>query len=72
MVVVPIAMPETRPDETPIVATAVLLLAHVPPVTALVSVFDPPVQTVFMPVIAGGKGFTVTIIVDIQPVENIL
>lgn len=72
MVVVPIATPETTPVEKPIVAMVVLLLAQVPPVTELLSAFVPPMQTEVIPVMAGGKGLTVTTMVDIQPVENIL
>lgn len=72
MVVVPIANPETKPVEIPIVAIAVLLLAQVPPVTALLSAFVPPMQTDVMPVMAGGRGFTVTTLVVMQPVKNIL
>jgi hypothetical protein len=45
IVVVPAPAPVTTPDESPIVATTVLLLIHVPPVTELDKVVLLPTQT---------------------------
>jgi hypothetical protein len=52
--------PVTIPVVSPMDATAVLLLVHVPPVIASESVMAEPVHTVEEPVIGGGAGFTVT------------
>ena len=49
------------------VATAVLLLLHVPPEGELTKVVVSPVQMVALPLIAVGSGFTVTICVRLQP-----
>ncbi len=62
IVLVPVVNAVTTPVDAPIVATVVLLLVHVPPVTALVSAAVVPVQTTAGPVI-GATGFTVTAIV---------
>lgn len=59
-------MPVTTPDDNPIVATPGLLLVHVPPVTASVSVVVPPMHIGAIPEIAGAV-FTVTIIVEVHP-----
>lgn len=66
MVAVPAEAPLTTPLEAPIVATAGLLLLHVPPVTALLSVVVPPTQIVVVPVIAD-VGLTVSVAVEKQP-----
>ena len=68
---VPIATPETTPEADPTVATPVLLLLHVPPVTASVSVVVEPVQSVTVPRMAVGVGFTVTTKVAEQLVPEI-
>ena len=71
MVAVPAATPVTTPDAVT-VATPVLLLVHVPPAVASVSGVVNPTQTDNVPVIAGGKGLTVTTTVGaIQPVGNV-
>ena len=62
----PTETPETIP-EAPTVASSVLLLVHVPPVVVLPSAVFSPMQTVAVPVIAAGKGLTVTAIVLKQP-----
>lgn len=69
----------TEPAETPvtfpeasIVARDVFELLHVPPAVASVSEMIDPTQTLVLPDIAAGKGFTVTVITDIQPVAVIL
>ena len=54
-------MPETT------VATAVLLLLHVPPVVGCDKVEDDPMQVFVVPVIAEGAPFTVAIVVTLQP-----
>ena len=54
------------PDEVPTVAFA-LLLVQVPPPASLNVVVNPG-QTFSVPVIAEGKGFTVTGVDDAQPV----
>jgi hypothetical protein len=55
---VPAVIPNTLPPLLT-VPIAVLLLDHVPPVP-LVNVIDDPTQTVELPVIADGTGFTVS------------
>lgn len=66
----PVAIPVTIPKpET--VATAVLLLLHIPPAVASLRAIVAPAHTVVGPVIADGKGFTVTTVVMLQPVPNI-
>jgi hypothetical protein len=45
----------------------VLLLVHVPPVSAFVSVIVEPAQTDDGPPIVAGSGLTVTVIVLAQP-----
>jgi hypothetical protein len=52
----------------PIEATAVLLLLHVPPPTALVSVVLSPAHSDDKPAMAA-RGFTVTTVMAAQPVE---
>ena len=69
MVLVPTATPVTIPVP-PTVATAVLLLVHVPPPVASVSAAVPPRQMLTAPVgMIGDAAFTVTIVVALQPVE---
>ncbi len=52
-------MPRTEPVNEPIVAAAVLLLAHVPP-GELVNVFVAPTHDTLDPLIAVGEALTVT------------
>lgn len=66
MVLVPPPVPVTMPDVTPTVATAVLLLAHVPPVTASLSVVVVPWQRLPAPAMAVGVRFTVIVAVVIH------
>ena len=54
-----------------VVATAVLLLVHAPPVLVLLSAVVRPAHTFIVPVIAAGNGLTVTAVVLIQPVASI-
>ena len=59
MVVVPVVSALMMPEDEPMVATAVLLLLHVPPVVASASVAVAPTQADVGPVI-GEKAFTVS------------
>ena len=68
IVAAPGEMPLTTPVPEPIVAMAGLLLLHVPPVVALLRVVVKPGQTLVVPVIAVGNGFTVNVTVFRQPV----
>jgi hypothetical protein len=52
------------------VATAVLLLVHVPPVEASLNDAVEPVHILLVPAIADGNGLTVTTDVDIQLADN--
>ena len=69
MVELPAVMPATVPD-VPTVAFALLLL-HVPLPVASLNVVDEPAQTLIVPVIAAGNGFTVTAAVTLQPGPDI-
>ena len=66
MVVVPAVIPVTILVAVPIVATEVLLLAHVPPAVASLKVLVAPVQALGVPLIALGDVFTVTTVVVLQ------
>ncbi len=70
MVGTPVATPVTTPVPAPTVASVVLLLLHVPPVTASFKVIVAPVQTDAEPttVIARGVGLTVIVVAAKQPV----
>ena len=57
---VPAVMPDTTPEEEPTVATVVLLLVQLPPAEPSVNVVVWPIQTLAVPPIAAGNGFTVT------------
>ena len=65
MTAVPADIPETMPDDAPMLATEELLLLHTPPATVLVSVDDVPGQSVVVPLIVPtvGAAETVTVIV---------
>ena len=54
MIVVPAETPVTKPVSEPIVATATLVLAHVPPAVASVSVMVDATHTGETPPIAAG------------------
>ena len=66
MVAVPAATPDTMPD-VPMVATPVLLLAHVPPTVAEDSVVVVPAHKEVVPVITAGIALTVTVVVLTHP-----
>jgi hypothetical protein len=61
----------TKPVEEPTVATAVLLLLHVPPLIELLNVVVPPLHMRAVPVIAAGDALTESVWVACvpQPVE---
>ena len=65
MTAVPTVTPVKMPDDVPIVATALLLLLHVPPVTGSVSVDEPPAQTVVTPFM-GATGVTVIVVEELE------
>jgi hypothetical protein len=68
MVTLPAETPLTTPVPAPAVATDVLLLVHVPPGVALLSVVVAPTQTVEEPgLMAGGAAITVTGFVTKHP-----
>ena len=62
--------PVTAPLPDPTVAMATLLLVHEPPRVASVRLVVAPAQTVAAPEMAEGVGFTVMIVVVLQPVGN--
>ena len=68
MVATPAETPVTMPLAKPTVATAVLLLCHVPPVVASCSVAVEPAHTAAVPVIAETVALTVSRKVATQPV----
>jgi hypothetical protein len=55
------------PVDEPTVAIVPSILLHVPPARVLFHKVVRPVHTVADPVIAGGKGLTVTVVVEKQP-----
>jgi len=67
-------LPETTPVTTPeefTVAVPVLLLLHVPPVVVSPKAVVAPWHTFVMPVIDAGTGLTVTMVVRVQPDEDV-
>jgi hypothetical protein len=64
---VPADTPFTIPENVPIIATAVLLLLHVPPGVGLVSIVVVPRHALSRPDIGLGSGFTVTVVIAVQP-----
>lgn len=70
MTAVPPATPVNTPDEMSMVATLVVLLLHVPPAAASLSVIVEPAQTVVGPVGAVATELTVTTFVAEQPSES--
>jgi hypothetical protein len=67
MLAVPPAIPDTIPD-VPTVATALLLLLHVPPDVTLLNPVVLPVQVNKVPVMEDGNSVTVTVVDTWQPV----
>ena len=70
MVVVPAAIPVTRPVPEPTIATLVLLLVQTPPEIASLSVIEVLGQILVTPVIAPGATLTVKTDPDPQPVNE--
>jgi hypothetical protein len=68
---VPAVIPVRTPDDDPIVATAVLPLAHAPGEEASDTTEVAPVHIPTFPVMAAGSGFTVTFIVRKQPDDKV-
>lgn len=66
----PASTPDTTPVEEPTTAIVVRLLLHVPPEGVELSVTVAPAHTWVVPVIADGKGFTVTTAVARHPDDN--
>ena len=71
ILVVPLETPVTMPLAEPAVATAALLLDHVPPVVVCERNVIAPTQTVSEPDIAPIGAFTVTSVVRRQPVLSV-
>jgi hypothetical protein len=67
---VPTVTPLTMPEEEPMVATEMLLLAHVLPGVGEFNVVVPPTQSKGFPVIAPGIGLMETVIVALQPMPG--
>lgn len=64
--------PVITPVVNPILASAVLLLVHVPPVIASESMIEDPVHTLPGPVMGGGAAFTVTVTDTVQLVVYVM
>lgn len=67
---VPVATAVSKPELAPMVATVVTELLQVPPVPDD-KVVVAPWQSVVTPLIAGGAGFTVTVVVAAQLVGSV-
>ena len=64
--------PDTRPEETPMVATDVVTLLHVPPgVVGTLRAEVAPAHSVSEPLMAPGSAVTVTVLVTKQPVLSV-
>ena len=74
IVAVPGVTPLTTPLVEPTVATAVLLLLHVPPLTASANVVFAPTHADTVPVMLAGATFTVivAVVLDKHPVTPLL
>jgi hypothetical protein len=66
---VPKLTPVISPVDDP-ADTFKLLALHTPPVIASPNVITEPMQTADRPVIAAGTGFTVIVLVAVQPVTG--
>lgn len=67
IVAVPAATPVTSPLNEPTVAIPVAELLHIPPPLTSARVVIPPTQTVAVPVIGAGDGFTVIVLETLHP-----
>ena len=63
----PADIPETKPVDPPIVAIPVAALVHVPPGVVLLNEVLSPIHALGIPVIGAGTGFTVMVVVVVQP-----
>jgi len=70
MILVPEAIPVTRPVPLPIVATEGRLLVHVPPGVGSTSVVVPPTHIFVVPTIVAGVAITLNDVVALQPVTG--
>jgi len=70
MIELPAVTPVTTPPAV-IVATAGVPLLHIPSAVASLKVVVDPTHTLVVPVIAAGKGFTVTVVVTAHPVGKV-
>jgi hypothetical protein len=59
------------PVAVPAIATPVFVPLHVPALVASLKVAVAPIQTYIVPVIAAGRGLTVTIAVAMHPVGSV-
>jgi hypothetical protein len=59
------------PLTDPMVATVVVLLIQVPPLTEFVNIADAPWQILDGPEIAAGTGLIVTVFTAVQPVGRV-
>ena len=69
--VVPPATPVIIPELVPAIATAVLLVLHVPPVTASVNVVLEPAHIMAVPLIEVGAWLIDTVVIAIHPVASV-
>jgi hypothetical protein len=67
---VPAETPQRSPVD-PMVATEVVVLLHVPPDVASLMVVHWPTHTMGEPLMAAGKGLTVTTMVVVQPAVEV-
>ena len=67
----PAATPVTTPVVEFTVAKEALLLLHVPPTVASLSVLVKPIHALAVPVMDAGNGLTVIIVVAVHPVANV-
>ena len=70
IMVVPVILPETMPEEKPMPAMAGFPLFHVPPATATESVLVRPIQATGSPMIGPGSGWTVNGVVTGHPLTT--
>ena len=68
IVAVPEVTPYASPEDRPMVATAALLLVHMPPGVASVKVVVLPGHTAAPPPITSGRALMVTVVIAVQPV----
>ena len=67
----PDAMPVSRPEDAPMVATKGALLAQDTPGVGSVTTLLEPMQRLVLPTIAAGSAFTVMLALRMQPAEDV-